>query len=115
MIAAPSRLIEKLTIYDTGASHQFVNDKSMFLSIKKTDKPFNFDQAVGSSSLDSSGMAVLTFRIFKFRLHDTFCSPSSTCNMVSAGRLERISNIFPNYDKMVLIKRHSGEHHEANS
>ncbi|CAJ2645140.1 unnamed protein product [Trifolium pratense] len=113
MIAASSRFNESLTIYDTGASHHFVNDKSMFLTIKKTDKPFKFDQAVGSSSLDSTGMSVLTIGNLKLKLHDAIYSPSSTCSIVSAGRLERISNIVPNYDEMILIKRNSHQHHEA--
>ncbi|POS85479.1 hypothetical protein EPUL_002299 [Erysiphe pulchra] len=83
MIAASSRFNESLTIYDT---------------------------TVGSSSLDSTGTSLLTIGNLRLKLHDAIYPPSSTCNIVSAGRLGRISNIVPNYDEMILIKRNSHKH-----
>lgn len=110
IIAATSRANKIRTINDTGASHHFVPSKTSFTMIKTCAKPFNFDQAVGASSLNSQGTAILNMGKLSIKLRDALYSPSSMCNIVSAGRLERISSIMPDYTRSLLVLKNSEGH-----
>lgn len=105
IIAATSSLNEYRSIYDIGASHHFVPSKSSFAFINKTNKPFRFDQAVGASTLNSLGTAHIKIGSLTLELHDALFSPNSSCNIISAGRLERISGILPDYKNMLLVRQ----------
>lgn len=93
-------------IYDTGASHHFMCHKSAFQSSKKRSKPFKFDQAVGAMVLTKQGTARTRFGKLELHLHDALYSPTSSCNIISTARLERLGNIIMDTEKEVLILRH---------
>ncbi|KAI0994885.1 hypothetical protein K3495_g13296 [Podosphaera aphanis] len=105
---ASARINEIPTIYDTGASHHFISQKKLFSDLKPCPKPFRFDQAIGAASLLEKGNAQLKFGSTILHLHDALYSPNSSCNIVSAGRLERLSNLFPDFNKSLLILKRSG-------
>ncbi|KAI0993118.1 hypothetical protein K3495_g15066, partial [Podosphaera aphanis] len=109
ILVAYAHANENPTIYDTGASHHFVAQKKLFSELKLSPKPFKFDQAVGAASLELQGNAQLKFGKIIFKLHDALYSPKSSCNIVSAGRLERLSNIFADFNKSLLIQKRSKE------
>ncbi|KAI0993580.1 hypothetical protein K3495_g14604, partial [Podosphaera aphanis] len=92
------------TIYDTGASHHFFPVKSVFENLTKRHKPFQFDQAVGVSSLTKQGTAHIMIGDHKLILHNSLYSPNSESSIISAGRLQRIGNIYPDYKNGLLIK-----------
>ncbi|KAI0996755.1 hypothetical protein K3495_g11431 [Podosphaera aphanis] len=93
VIAASSRINNTLTLYDTGASHHFVPHSSLFCDVNQCSKPFKFDQDVGTQELSQQGTATLKIGNLTLKLRETFLSPESSCNIVSAGGLERICNI----------------------
>ncbi|KAI1003853.1 hypothetical protein K3495_g4357 [Podosphaera aphanis] len=87
ILVAYAHANENPTIYDTGALHHLVAQKKLFSELKLSPKPFKFDQAVGAASLELQGNAQLNF----------------------AGRLERLSNIFADFNKSLLIQKRSKE------
>lgn len=99
-----ARINENLTIHDTGASYHLISHKKLFSDLKPCLKPFKFDQAVSAASLLEQGNAQLSFGKNIFYLTDALYSPNSSCNIVSAGRLERLSNIVPDYSKSLLVQ-----------
>ncbi|POS83272.1 hypothetical protein EPUL_004396 [Erysiphe pulchra] len=104
ILVASARANEISTIYDTGASHHFVSQKNFFCDLKSCSKPFKFDQAVGAASLHQRDNAQLKLGNTTFHLHDALYSPNSSCNIISAGRLERLSNIVADFNKSLLIQ-----------
>lgn len=76
-------------LYDTGASRYFISSKRNFTSLYKRSRQFNFDQAVGAMSLTYQDTAVIKVGALKLQLRDTLYSPNSTCNIISAGRLQK--------------------------
>ena len=48
-------------IYDTGASHHFVSQKKFFSDLNSCPRPFRFDQAIGTVSIQQQGKAQLKF------------------------------------------------------
>lgn len=108
-IAASASIHNKLPlIYDTGASHHFMPLRSMFCKLYKRPKPFNFDQAVGASSLSEQGNATIKIGHQCLRLSECLYSPNSASGIVSAGRLQRLARVFPDYSNKLLIKRENG-------
>ncbi|KAI0992889.1 hypothetical protein K3495_g15295, partial [Podosphaera aphanis] len=107
IIVACSRLNTNRTIYDTGASHHFITCEKLFCDMQKLSKPFKFDQAVGNTCLNRQGTAKLKIGSIVIKLHEALYSPSSSCNIVSAGRLQRLANVYANNDKSLLIQRHT--------
>lgn len=75
-------------LYDTGASHHFMRNKSDFLSMKKLSKPFEFDQAVGNSKLSYHGSCRVKIGSLTLKLSNVLYSPKSSCDIISAVRLK---------------------------
>lgn len=76
----------------------------MFGNIVNQQKPFKFDQAVGTSSLNKQGNALVKIGQLSILLNDCLYSPNSASGIISAGRLQRIAGIFPDYSNMLLVK-----------
>ncbi|KAI1004558.1 hypothetical protein K3495_g3650 [Podosphaera aphanis] len=108
-----SKLNKFSAIYDTGASHHFIPVRSMFDNLSKRHQPFHFDQAVGISSLKQQGTARVKYGNHTLILHDALYSPKSSSGIISAGRLERLANIFPDYKNKMLIKHTNGKSDES--
>ncbi|KAI0996110.1 hypothetical protein K3495_g12072 [Podosphaera aphanis] len=107
-----SKLNKFSAIYDTGASHHFIPVRSMFDNLSKRHQPFHFDQAVGISSLKQQGTARVKYGNHTLILHDALYSPKSSSGIISAGRLQRLANIFPDYKNKMLIKHTNGKSDE---
>ncbi|KAI0993070.1 hypothetical protein K3495_g15114, partial [Podosphaera aphanis] len=105
VIAATSRINKFSTLYDTGASHHSLIHKSYFREINQSFKPFKFDQAIGSKVLDQQGDAVVKVGSLKLNLRDALFSPESSCNIISAGRLERFSHIVADFSNSLLVQK----------
>ena len=54
-IARAGASLKNCLLYDTGASHHFAGRRDNFVHIEKLTKPFEFDQAVGNSTLTHEG------------------------------------------------------------
>ncbi|KAI1004735.1 hypothetical protein K3495_g3485 [Podosphaera aphanis] len=108
VVIASARINETPTIYNTGASHHFISQKKLFSDLKPCPKPSRFNQAIEAASLLEKGNAKLNFGSTILHLHDALYSPNSSCNIVSTGRLERLSNLFPDFNKSLLILKRSG-------
>ncbi|KAI0995931.1 hypothetical protein K3495_g12250 [Podosphaera aphanis] len=95
LIASASGLpITKDTIiWDSGASRHFINNRSVFTSLIKLDKPFTFDQAVDKSTLSYGGTACIKIGSLTPKLTEALFSPESSMNLISAGRAFRLANI----------------------
>lgn len=104
-IVASSRINETDSIYDTGASHHFVPYKSLFSDIVQCSKPSKFDQAVGSKTLTHQGKAKLKIGNVTLKLRESIYLPESPSIIISAGRLERLSNIVADRDSSLLIQK----------
>ena len=91
-------------IYDTGASHHFLNSKRAFKTLYNRPTPFKFDQAVGATSLTQEGKAHINFGNLKLCLDNCLYSPNSSLNIISAGRLQRRAGIFADFNKNILYK-----------
>lgn len=96
-------------IYDTGASHHFVSMKSAFINLHERIHPFRFDQAVGAMALTKEGIAHIKLGKFRLDLHNTLYSPKSSCNIISAGRLERLGGITIDPVKRFLVRKNKGQ------
>ncbi|KAI0994578.1 hypothetical protein K3495_g13602 [Podosphaera aphanis] len=103
MCASRSNIIPSL--YDTGASHHFIPSKSDFVSLRERSRPFKFDQAVGEMSLKYQGTARLKIGCLRLKLQDCLYSPNSSCNIISAVRLQRLGNIVPDLDNTMLVQK----------
>ncbi|POS82225.1 hypothetical protein EPUL_006458 [Erysiphe pulchra] len=71
-------------LYDAGASHHFMRNKSDFVNLKKLFKPFGFDQAVRNSKLMYQGICLLQVGNLTLDLKNALYSPESSCNIISA-------------------------------
>lgn len=100
---ASSIRMKNRLLYDTGASHHFVNCKSDFLTLKKLSKPFEFDQAVGKSKLLYRGICRLLVGNLTLDLKNAFYSPDSSCNIVSAVKLKEEHGIVAACNNEVLV------------
>ncbi|KAI0998419.1 hypothetical protein K3495_g9776 [Podosphaera aphanis] len=87
---------------DSALHHSFPV-KFMFENLTKGHKPSQSDPAVGVSSLTEQGTAQIKFRD-KLILHNSLYSPKSTSRTISADKLQRIGNIYPDYKNGLLIK-----------
>ena len=106
---AASLRIKNRLLYDTGASHHFIRNKSDFLSIKKLSKPFEFDQAVGKTKLVHQGTCRLKLGNLSLNLIDALYSPESSCNIVSAVRLKEDHGIVAaNRNEILVIANNNG-------
>ncbi|KAI0992439.1 hypothetical protein K3495_g15746, partial [Podosphaera aphanis] len=101
-VAATASFNKFPSIYDTGASHHFLPCKTSFIELHNRLKAFRFDQAVGSSSLTKQGTARCAIGNTIFTLADTLYSPNSHCNIISAGRLQRLGGIEADMHKSQL-------------
>ncbi|KAI0991540.1 hypothetical protein K3495_g16647, partial [Podosphaera aphanis] len=88
-IARAGASLKNRLLYDTGASHHFMRRRDDFLNIEKLAKPFEFDQAVGNSSLTHKGTCRLRIGNLSLDLRNALHSPKSACDIVSAVRLMR--------------------------
>lgn len=104
-----SRSNEIPSLYDTGASHHFVPSRSDFISLRERSRPFKFDQAVGAMSLKYQGTARLKIGFLKLKLQDCLYSPNSSCNIISAVRLQRLGNVVPDCDNTMLVQKQKGQ------
>lgn len=106
---ASSKFNKFSVIYDTVASHHFIPVRSMFDNLSKRHQPFHFDQAVGISSLNQQGTARVKYGNHTLILQDALYSPKSSSGIISAGRLQRLANIFPDYKNKMLIRLMNGK------
>lgn len=81
-------------------------DRSVFAEIYNQQNPFQFDQAVGRSTLTEQGSATIKIGQQYMILNDCLYSPRSASGIVSASRLQSIAAVFPDYAKMLLVKHH---------
>lgn len=97
------------SLYDTGASHHFLPSKQDFVSLRERSRPFKFDQAIGEMSLKYQGTAHLRIGSLKLKLQDCLYSPNSSCNIISAVRLQRLGNIIPDFNNTTLVQKQNGQ------
>ncbi|KAI0999701.1 hypothetical protein K3495_g8495 [Podosphaera aphanis] len=80
------------TIYDTGASHRFFPVKSVFENLTKRHKPFQFDQAVGVSSLTEQDKPIARLALINdvYYIHPLQSNDTNTSKVVAAPGVARI-------------------------
>ncbi|KAI0992353.1 hypothetical protein K3495_g15833 [Podosphaera aphanis] len=91
-------------IWDSGASNHFINDRQAFTQLTKLAKPFSFDQAVTKSTLNYGGTARIKVGNLKLTLSEALYSPNSSMNLISAGRVYRLTGISEDREKSMLVK-----------
>lgn len=93
-------------LWDTGSSLHFIKSKHLFTNLEKMAKPLEFDQAVGAASIKYQGTAIIKIGRNTLKLKGALYSPKSSCNIISAGRMERIAKLIRKND--LLIHNESG-------
>ena len=109
MIASVASKFNNRLLYDTGASHHFIKCQDSFVSLKKLKRPFEFDQAVGNSSLTYGGISRVQIGSVTLDLKNSLYSPNSACNIVSAVRLNKDYGIVATNRNQNLIQNLKGE------
>lgn len=106
---ASSIKLKNCLLYDTGASHHFMRNKSDFFSMKKLSKLFEFDQAVGNSKLSYQGSCRVKIGSLTLKLSNVLYSPNSSCDIISAVRLKEDHGIVPaNRNENLIYTNTSG-------
>ncbi|KAI1008104.1 hypothetical protein K3495_g126 [Podosphaera aphanis] len=101
---ASASLTKNPLLYDTGASHYFVCCEKDFVHLRKLHKPFQFDQAVGTSRLMYQGVSRITIGSQTLDLEESFFSPNSTCTIISVGRLKKQHGIVAAESNKLLVR-----------
>lgn len=97
-------LLKNPLLYDTGASHHFIRNKSDFINLQRLSNPFKFDQAIGTSSLTHQGTSLIQIGEQKFKLKESLFSPLSACNIISAVRLKRDHGLVTSNENQLLVR-----------
>lgn len=103
-IASAAAKFNNHLLYDTGASHHFVKCREDFVSLRRLTKPFQFDQAVGNSALTHARISRLKIGNLNLDLKDSLHSPNSTCNIVSAVKLNEQYGIVASNRNTTLVQ-----------
>ena len=73
---ASASLIKNPLLYDTGALHHFIRREKDFIKLNRLHKPFQFDQAVGTSKLTHKGVSRITIGSTNLDLDESLFSPN---------------------------------------
>ncbi|KAI1005468.1 hypothetical protein K3495_g2749 [Podosphaera aphanis] len=103
MVRAGASLKTRL-LYGTDVSHHFARCKDDFVEIKKLAKPFEFDQAVGNSTLTHRATCRLRIENLSLDLKNVLYSLNSVCDIVSAVKLMRNHGIVAARRNVILVQ-----------